>query len=81
MYQFDSGRLYRSKENGANRLPITSEEITIDSFTFYVIGATPGDTDQPKVVMVAKGTVNANDPRSRSSFSIQATAVQRSIDI
>ena len=81
MYIIPRHRLYRSKENGANLLAITSADISIDSFSFYVVGATPGDTEQPKVVMVAKGTINANDPRRRTSFTVQATAVQRSIDI
>ena len=81
VYNPATHRLYRSKENGANLLAITSADISIDSFSFYVVGATPGDTEQPKVVMVAKGTINANDPRRRTSFTVQATAVQRSIDI
>jgi type II secretory pathway pseudopilin PulG len=74
-------RIYRSKENGANLIAITSPEIVIDSCSFYVVGAVAGDLQQPRVVVVVKGTTNANDPRSRTAFSIQATAVQRSIDI
>lgn len=83
MYQYDSvgKRILRSKENGANPIPVTSSEITVDSFTVYVVGASEGDVYQPKVVMVIKGTVNANSPRARTTFSLQATAVQRSIDI
>lgn len=84
-YVCDSGtdRIYRSKENGANLIAITSSEIVVDSCSFYVVGAMVGDSDlqQPRVVIVVKGTTNANDPRSRTAFSIQATAVQRSIDI
>lgn len=81
MYDSTTKRLYRSKENGANLIAITSSDISIESFSFYVIGATAGDTQQPKVVMVAQGTINSADPKRRSSFTIQATAVQRSIDI
>ncbi len=80
-YDATTHRMYRSKENGSNLIAITSSEVSIDSFTFYVVGATAGDTQQPKVVMVAKGTIHPNDPRLRTTFSLQATAVQRSIDI
>lgn len=83
MYSYNASthRLERSEQNGSNILPITAPEINIDSCTFYVVGATKGDVYQPKVVIVIKGTVNTTDSRSKTSFALQATAVQRSLDI
>ncbi|NBV76696.1 type II secretion system protein [bacterium] len=83
MYSYNAAqrRLERSQQNGSNPLAITAPEISIDSCTFYVVGATRGDITQPKVLIVIKGTVAASDPRFRTSFTLQATAVQRSLDI
>ena len=48
---------------------------------FYVIGTTRGDTVQPKVVIEVKGTAGAKTVKTTTSFSIQATAVQRILDL
>lgn len=87
-YAFDTtgalcgkNRLCKSEQNGADPIALTAPEITIDSMTFYVIGATRGDTTQPKVVVTLKGTAGATDVRTRTTFNIQATAVQRVLDL
>jgi len=49
--------------------------------SFYVVGTTAGDTTQPKVVITIKGTAGAAKAKTRSSFSIQATATQRLLDL
>ena len=85
VYWYDSGthRLYKSEDatNLGAGYPVTAPEITIDSMNFYIVGATPHDTTQPKVVIVIKGTAGAANVKTRSTFSIQATAVQRALDI
>lgn len=77
------GRLYKSEDGTlSGGLPITSPEVSIDSVTFYVIGSQQGggDTIQPKVTIVIKGTAGAK-VTNRSTFHVQATAVQRLLDI
>jgi hypothetical protein len=53
--------------------------------TFYVVGARRGAADsqnqQPKVVITVKGTANAKDIKAKTTFNIQATAVQRVLDL
>lgn len=74
-------RLERKEGASATAYAVTAPEIEIDEMNFYVIGTTPGDGDQPKIVIVMKGTVGAERVRTRTTFSIQATAVQRVLDI
>ena len=91
IYSYDatSKQLFRSTNGGALEA-VTAPEVTIDSLTFYVVGSTRGcDTGsgvtcapiQPKVVIVIKGTAPVANSRARSSFHIQATAVQRLLDL
>jgi prepilin-type N-terminal cleavage/methylation domain-containing protein len=79
------GRLWRSREGGDNAEPITAPEVDIDDVTFYVFGTQrandTGNTTQPKIVMVIKGTAGSENTRSETTFYIQATAVQRVLDL
>lgn len=82
IYDFRDGRLWRSVDGTlGGALPLTSPEVTIDSVAMYVIGATRGDSVQPKVMIVIKGTAGAEKVGERTSFHIQSTAVQRVLDI
>jgi type II secretory pathway pseudopilin PulG len=83
IYSFNptSRRLERKEGVNATAYAVTAPEIEIDDLKFYVIGTTPGDGSQPKIVIVMKGTVGADRVRTRTTFSIQATAVQRVLDI
>lgn len=90
-------RLYRRSNAGVGSVavPITAPEVRIDSFSVYVTGAestlrsNPSDTQQPKVVIVIKGTAGAQGlggavpgrERIETNFTIQATASQRLLDI
>lgn len=75
------GRLCKSENNGVNYYAVTADDVDIDNFEFYVIGTAPGDTDQPKVVVAVTGTAGSVSVKTRTTFSIQATAVQRILDI
>lgn len=80
VYFIQNGRIYRSLNGGSDSIPITAPEISVEELTFYVIGTLPGDITQPKVVVVVKGSAG-NDEKTRTTFYIQATAVQRALDI
>lgn len=82
VYYFSSTdqRIYRSVA-GAPAMPITAPEVTINALTFYVVGTTRGDTTQPKVVIIVKGTAPVQNSQARTSFHIQITAVQRLLDL
>lgn len=82
-YEHDAdgvGRIYRSIE-GQTPIPITAPEVSIDDMQFYVVGTTPGDFQQPKVVIVVKGSAGVEGSVARTTFHIQATAVQRLLDL
>ena len=83
VYSYDAvaKRLYKSEDNNATKFSLTAPEVDIDSAAFYVVGAEQGDDLQPKVVIVVRGTAGADRVKTRTSFNIQATAVQRVIDI
>lgn len=87
-YNSTTKRLYRS-QNGGVSLPVTAPEVSIDSVQFYLVGSMPGcdptpcvgDTTQPKVVVVIKGTAPVVGSSVSSTFHIQMTATQRIYDI
>ncbi len=74
-------RIYKSEDSGAHRIAITEPGISIEDMDFYVIGTTRGDTVQPKVVVQMKGTAGTSKFKTSTTFSIQATAVQRLLDL
>jgi prepilin-type N-terminal cleavage/methylation domain-containing protein len=83
VYVFDSEtRTIKKSTNGTtiDAVPITAPEVTIDDMKFYVVGTTRGDEIQPKVVIIIKGSAGTANS-VRTTFHIQATAVQRSLDI
>jgi len=74
------GRIYRS-EGGQVAVPITAPEVSMNEVQFYVVGTTPGDSVQPKVVIIIKGTAGVSGSTAQTTFHIQATAVQRVLDL
>ncbi len=74
------GRIYKS-ENGNSPVAITAPEVSIEDMEFYVVGTTRKDSVQPKVVIVIKGTAGTVGSSARTTFHIQATAVQRLLDL
>lgn len=81
-----NGQIWRSRDGGLTEVAITSPEVDIDDVTFYVDGTVRAntvaqDTTQPKVVVVIKGTAGAGNTKTETTFYIQATAVQRVLDL
>ncbi|MDP2648286.1 MAG: type II secretion system protein [Patescibacteria group bacterium] len=74
------GRIYKS-ENGGIPIPITAPEVIIKDVQFYVVGTTRGDTTQPKAVIVVKGEAGVPGSKAQTTFHIQATSVQRLLDL
>jgi len=88
IYAFDAtgticgkNRLCKSEDSGGHFLAITAPEVSIDSMVFYVVGTVRGDDVQPKVVIELRGTAGALKNKTHTSFNIQATAVQRLLDL
>ncbi|MCR4280786.1 MAG: type II secretion system GspH family protein [Candidatus Kaiserbacteria bacterium] len=89
VYSYDpvQERIYKSVNNGLTPLPLTAQEVKIESMRFYVVGTdrgcgvTPCDTTQPKVVITISGTAGAVNVKTTTSFNLQATAVQRVLDL
>jgi hypothetical protein len=66
---------------GPGSIPITSPEVEIQEMQFYVAGSVPQNNTQPKLVVVIKGAAGDEGTKTRTTFYIQATAVQRALDI
>jgi prepilin-type N-terminal cleavage/methylation domain-containing protein len=80
-YDANTKRMYKSENSGVTQFALTAPEIQVDEARFYVVGADSSDQIQPKVVIVLRGTAGAENVKTRSTFSVQSTAVQRIIDI
>jgi prepilin-type N-terminal cleavage/methylation domain-containing protein len=95
-YQVDTiggksvGRLYRSTDGTeSSGIAITAPEVSIDSVKFFVTGSCPAragyscapDDVQPKILMDIEGSAGATKVTIHTTFHIQATAVQRVLDI
>lgn len=81
VYRINGKQIERSLQSGRNGtwVAITAPEVSIDSFNFYVIGSTQGDSIQPRVLIRIKGS--AVVPGGTTTFNVQASVVQRLLDI
>lgn len=81
VYRLNGTQLERSLASGANGtwVALTAPEVSIDSFNFYVVGSARGDTIQPRVLMRMRGS--ANVPGGVTTFTVQASVIQRLVDI
>ncbi|MEY4747214.1 MAG: hypothetical protein RLZZ416_263 [Candidatus Parcubacteria bacterium] len=81
-YSFNSSTHQIEKsENNQTAVAITAPEVTIDDMQFYVVGTQKTDTVQPKVVIVIRGSAGAAGSSAVTTFHIEATAVQRVLDL
>lgn len=72
-------QLERSLNSGQTWVSLTSPEVSIDSFNFYVVGAPSGDGIQPRILMRIQGS--AQVPGGTTTFTVQSSVVQRLLDI
>lgn len=94
VYRLNGTQLERSLCSGADQLcgpenekdgawvAITAPEVIITDFRFYVTGSTPlsgGDFEQPRVLMIVKGTANVQG--GPTEFKVQSSITQRLLDI
>ncbi|MSU56506.1 MAG: type II secretion system protein [Candidatus Taylorbacteria bacterium] len=61
-------------------IPITAPEITIEQFGFYVDGTGNNDKEQPRVLIVAKGSMQGKS-KVISRFNIETIVSQRLLDV
>jgi type II secretory pathway pseudopilin PulG len=62
-------------------VPLTGKEVTIDRARFYLDGADPTDLLQPRILIILQGKAGADKVKTTTTFSIQASATQRLLDI
>jgi len=84
VYRLNGTQLERSLEAGDNGtwVALTAPEVVITDFRFFVTGSTPlfgGDTEQPRVLMIIKGTAEVQG--GPTEFKVQSSVTQRLIDI
>ncbi len=84
VYRLNGAQLERSLESGTNGswVSLTAPEVIISSFRFYVTGAetlSAGDTVQPRVLMIVKGTAQVQG--GPTQFTVQSSVTQRLLDI
>lgn len=90
-YCFDSGTIKRqiilpgvsgnlsSDCASANFLPLTATDVLVTDLSFYVTGATVGDSIQPKVTILTSGYVPVTETR-KTKFNLQTSVTQRIYD-
>lgn len=79
-YRYNSSSMRLEVNEGDTEwLPLTSSEIKITNFIFFVDGTTSG-TDQPRVFIRALGRVEGNNDNA-NDFEIQAFVTQRLLDL
>ena len=77
-----TGYIQRSKDGGATYVRLTSPDITLTTVSFYVVGTSVVDNVQPRITAIIKGTGGSgSDTRSFSTFHVEASAVQRELDL
>jgi prepilin-type N-terminal cleavage/methylation domain-containing protein len=72
---------YSSTLGGYVVAPLTAPEVSITSMEFYVIGTVTGDTTQPRVIITIDGIAGGGSVKTQTTFHLQATAVQRALDL
>lgn len=63
------------------RIPVTAPEVRIDYVRFYVDGEKDTDAKQPRVLLVIRGEAGTEKVKTTTTFSIQASATQRLLDL
>ncbi len=77
-YALASETIMRSVDGG-DWIPVTSPTIVIEDVDFYVMGSSPGDGAQPRVLMTIQGMAGI-DGKNETEFSLQTSVSQRDTD-
>jgi len=67
--------------NGGSWAPLTDPRVDVELLSFYARGTTPGDSVQPTVVLVLRGSLRPDPLSDPVEFVIESGATQRLIDI
>lgn len=78
-YYKDNDTLKRKKGVPGFSFPLISGEVKVDTLKFFVRGTALGDTIQPSVYIIMKGTVNVKG--TPYSFALQTMASQRNLEL
>jgi prepilin-type N-terminal cleavage/methylation domain-containing protein len=62
-------------------VPVTAPEVEITYMRFYADGESDADGKQPRVLFVVRGKAGTEKQKTTTTFSIQASATQRIIDL
>lgn len=62
-------------------IPVTAPEVQIEYMRFYLDGETDLDNKQPRILLVVQGKAGAEKVKTTTTFSIQASATQRLLDL
>lgn len=75
-----ANQICRSTDSGASWLAVTAPppSMSINSLNFFVIGSSPADLVQPRVIIVIQGTSGIGD--TASVLSVQTTITQKEPD-
>lgn len=83
IYKLSGTQIVKSVDGGTTFIPVTAPEVTIQSLTFYVIGAgliPPADVLQPKVLMKVRG-IAGTKAKTTTDFTIETLVSQRLLDL
>jgi prepilin-type N-terminal cleavage/methylation domain-containing protein len=80
-YALSAGQITECSGSGCIDTPITDPRITISNLTFFVSGVGAGDTVQPFVTFIIKGSITVDPQQTPVAFSIQTSAIMRQTDI
>lgn len=75
----DSCSILRSTDGGAVYYALTDPEVKIADLQFYLQGSTPGDGQQPRLLMTVSGRMDTND-KVPTEFKVQTSVTQRLYD-
>ena len=78
VYKLNGTEIDKSTDGGTTYIPVTAPEIIVTSLAFYVIGATPSDNLQPKVLIKIQG--HSGTSTAATNFTLQTLVSQRTLD-
>ena len=81
IYRLNHYSIERSNDNGNTFLPITGENVKVESLKFVLSGQGKGDNLQPKITISIKFTSKGGRPIEAFTKTVQTTISARKLDI